>query len=188
MKKYYIALGLGVLALLQGCAAHGADSIVHTFMALNPEQSAHGETTKEEAIVAADREMMRSGGHPSLYSRTPCSLSSGWLIAYDNGTEYVISKSDKNIKLSERQIPLSAGPGGTTVYGRGRVDKDTAVKLTRDDAVSVYPSIDQFKRTVCELPTAWRIIYEPEGDASGGGPDYVVDKTAPRIIYKQYSQ
>jgi hypothetical protein len=201
MKHGFTALGLGALILLQGCSVSGSSGGTARLLEMSLEKTPSSDISREEAIKVANKDMQMTGEDPSRHNNTACKLSSGWLIIYDEGSEYVIDKSDGAgaTILGKRQIPQgndvsavrelnAASERDVRTERAGSIDKRAAINLTKSDAVRAYSSIDRFKITACELPDAWRIIYELEGDVSGGGPDYVVDKKTQKILYKKYNQ
>ncbi|MCA1618126.1 MAG: hypothetical protein LC795_02185 [Acidobacteria bacterium] len=185
MRKHIAVVGIGALLALQGCSVKG-DPLTSVEMSLA--DSASDGISREKALEVANREMLTAGQVPAGRDIANCKLSLGRLIIYDDGSEYFVGKGGQT--LDSGKIPLGVRPGEmlTTVASNTGIDKKAAIRITDADAESVYSSVDRFKKTACELPAVWRIIYELGDGASGGGPDYVVDKRTGAILYKKYSQ
>ncbi|HEX8283851.1 MAG TPA: hypothetical protein VF588_10875 [Pyrinomonadaceae bacterium] len=186
MRKGIAVVGLGALIALQGCSVKG-DPVPNVEMASFADSASDG-ISREKALEVANREMLMAGQKPAGRDIAKCKLSVGWLIVYEDGSEFFVGK--KGEPLDSGKIPLGDRPGEvrTALASDGGIDKKTAIRATEADAASVYPSADKFKKRACELPAVWRIIYELGDDTSGGGPDYVVDKRTGEILYKRYSQ
>lgn len=185
MRKHIAVVGIGALLALQGCSVKG-DPITSVEMGLVDAVS--DDISSEKALEVANREMLMAGQKSVGRDIANCKLSLGRLIVYEDGTECFVGKNGEMLDMGK--IPLGARPGEmfTTLASDTGIDKKAAIRITDADAVSVYSSVGRFKKTACELPAVWRIIYELGDGASGGGPDYVVDKRTGEILYKKYSQ
>ncbi|HWS90806.1 MAG TPA: hypothetical protein VN282_27800 [Pyrinomonadaceae bacterium] len=185
MRNRIAVIGLGALVVLQGCVAKG-DPV--SGLVKSPAHATSDGISREKALEVANREMLMAGQGRARRKVASCKLSLGWLLIYDDGLELVIGNSGQT--LARRYIPLGTQPGEvlTASAGNTAIDEKTAVKITERDAAEVYHSAEKFKVTTCELPAVWRVVYEFSRNASGGGPDYVVDKRDGQIIYKRYNQ
>ena len=69
-----------------------------------------------------------------------------------------------------------------------RVDRDQALRIARDDALTVYRDLDTYDVSCHMVGESWQIDYEPKGGARGGGPHYVVSGDSGEILSKRYEQ
>lgn len=205
MRKALSAIGLCALVITQGCNTGDLGEVADVGVgraksppAPSSAPASGGSSAESKALKLANEDMVRRRRDPSDQQVTPCKLSSGLLIIYSEGDEYLFDKSGEEI-LYQRFLPQPPSKSMTVAAARAatisaaatradELDEDDARELTEEDARQAYGSTDDFKVRVCELPDTWRVIYEPKSDASGGGPHYNIDKRTREIVSKRYYQ
>jgi hypothetical protein len=205
MRKTLSAIGICAVVITQGCGAGDLGEVadVGVGRAKSPpapsSAPASGSSAEAKALRLAHADMVKRREDLTGQRATPCKLSSGLLIIYSKGHEYLIDKSGEEIlyrrflpQPPSKSVTVAAARAATISAGATRaddeLDEDDARELTEEDARQAYGSTDDFKVKVCELPDTWRVIYEPKGDASGGGPHYNIDKRTREIVSKRYYQ
>ena len=70
-----------------------------------------------------------------------------------------------------------------------QVDKNQALNIVRQDALTVYRDLDQYE-VIIELQDGnWKVDYElKDKEAHGGGPHYIISGDTGEILSKRYEQ
>lgn len=154
---------------------------------------------KDQAVNIATDAARKSNKSLATYKIVPCELVRTWLIIFDGGgPEYVIDKSSGKI-LRTQVIPQGGNAGVDTNVEPNHtgIDKNQAIQIAKRAARQEYGAkgldIDQFVILPCELPKAWRIVFDyrldPGQDVStlpnAGFPKYVIDKQTGEILFKE---
>ena len=70
-----------------------------------------------------------------------------------------------------------------------RVDRNQALHIARQDALTAYRDLDAYDVTIEMQHRNWKIDYTPKNKATqGGGPQYLIDGDTGEILSKRYEQ
>jgi hypothetical protein len=70
-----------------------------------------------------------------------------------------------------------------------KVDKNQALNIARQDALSVYRDLDYYEVTIELHEGSWKVDYElKDREALGGGPHYIISGNTGEILSKRYEQ
>ncbi len=79
--------------------------------------------------------------------------------------------------------------GTTLAPGAPAIPGDRALAIAQADAATAYRDLTAYRIQLALEADGWHIDYElKDPRLKGGGPHYVIDATAGRIISKRYEQ
>jgi hypothetical protein len=106
----------------------------------------------------------------------------------EKGAEYVIGKRSGWI-IGQRELHMTpAGGSKENASSTSNINKEDAIAMAKKDGVGAYDSLATYDLTVCDLTNVWIIVFSPKENMDGGGPEYVIDKRAGKILDKRYYQ
>ena len=205
-------LCLLVLALCIILFAHcgGAERTLHSQGAKNDESmrvhqrsEAIGSSQQDEpvsegvAVSIAREDASKDYGSLEKYRAVVCEQRDKWLVIFDpqerqnNILEYLISKRGGWILWKEKiaqEHTADDEKGEKTSQTHIVANKEAAIAITKEDAITISGSVERFTITACELSKSWFIVYELKEMSMGGGKQYLIDKGTGKILYKKYSQ
>jgi len=146
------------------------------------------------ALQIARKHAEQSYGSLEGYNTLACEQGLLWRVFFEPATttsdfsalEYVISKAGGKI-LRQRKMPL-AGQNHQDFSPTAKVDRRQAIAIARKDSRKAYRSLTMYQVVVCELSSAWVVVFSPEAKLDGGGPEYVISKRTGDILDKRYYQ
>ena len=141
---------------------------------------------KARAATIARDDASRKFGPLTNYASSECSQGYFWRVFFEARNpdseeqliEYVITKKGGMI-LSARRIAKPKNTTQNSNAGSG-IKRSDAIQIVRRELGA--KKVDEERLTVCELESAWRVLYAPKKGWVGGSSEYLIDKQNGQIL------